>query len=391
MADWVKDVVLLMIGGIGTAIWFFWRRKVEQTPVFENIQKAERLLSLQNKLDKTSYTIDDLKNLEYALMGRAEVARELGESYAQEAEELRKIEFSNALTQSELNILASQAYQRSESKLESTIAELMKYYSPKDVERFDQANKAWRDYQLKYAEFVASQYKGGSIYPLIYASALDSLTIARIVELETELKRSKELSVPQDILHMKKESEWSNNPSALTTINERINIEAQKLPKSLRVIYFDVAYPSDQHEFTSLDGNAVILVTAFSHDQRELPLKRVYVNSEGKNIELKIITFMLTIQNPTSLVAKTFGQYRMDGIYLFPVYLKAQSGNIAADFAKNREGFVFSELGGSDKDKLEDLPLTPPSGKEPSPDILQRFIAREFPGFKLPYLSGNDS
>jgi len=75
MADWIKDVVLLVLGGIGTAIWFFWRRKAEQTPVFENIQKAEKLLGLQRELDKTNYTIDDLKKLEYILMGRAEVAK----------------------------------------------------------------------------------------------------------------------------------------------------------------------------------------------------------------------------------------------------------------------------------------------------------------------------
>lgn len=129
-------------------------------------------------------------------MGRAKIAKELGESYTQQAEELRRIEFSKHMTQSELNILASRAYQRSERKLESTIAELKEYYSPNDISRFDEANEAWRDYQLKYAEFVASRYKGGSIQPLIYASSLESLTIARIVELETELKQLKETCVP---------------------------------------------------------------------------------------------------------------------------------------------------------------------------------------------------
>jgi uncharacterized protein YecT (DUF1311 family) len=196
MPDWIKYVVLPIIGGIGTVIWYFLRRKAEQTPVFENIQKAERLLSLRKELNKTNYTIEDLKNLEYALMERSEVAKELGESYAQQAEEIRRIEFSKAITQSEINILASQAYQRSENKLESTIAELKEYYSPNEIARFDKANEAWRDYQLKYAEFVASQYKGGSIQPLIYASALESLTIARIVELEAELKQVKKTCVP---------------------------------------------------------------------------------------------------------------------------------------------------------------------------------------------------
>lgn len=391
MPDWGKDIVLLIIGGIGTAIWFFWRRKAEQTPVFENIQKVEKLISLQKELDKTNYTIEDLKNLEHALMGHAEVAKELGESYEQQAEELKRIESSQAMTQSELNIFASQAYQRSERKLESTIAELKKYYSSNEIAIFDETNKAWRDYQSKYAEFVASQYKGGSIHLLIFASALESLTIARIVELETELKRNKDSCVTQDILHLQTELKWSKSPSPLTTINKRIDTEAQKLPKAHRVVYFDIAYPSSPHELIDLDRNAVLLVSAFSHNKRELPLKRVYVNSEGKTIELKIITFMLSIQNHTSLAAKTFGQYRMDGIYLFPIYLKAKPGNIAADFAKNRDGFVFSEVAVSNMEKLEGLPLSPPSGKGPSPDILQKFIAREFPGFKLPYLNGSDT
>ena len=75
--DWIKDIVLLILGGIGTAFWFFWRRKVQQTPVLENIQKVEKLLSLRKELDNTNYTIDDLKSLEDALMGRADAAKEL--------------------------------------------------------------------------------------------------------------------------------------------------------------------------------------------------------------------------------------------------------------------------------------------------------------------------
>ena len=180
----------------GTAIWFFWRRKVEQKPVFENIQKAEKLLSLRKELDKTNYTIKDLRSLEDALMGRAEAAKELGASFEKQAEEIRRIEFDSAMTQTEMNIVAAQAYERAERKLETIIAELKEYFSPEEIARLDETTEAWRNYQRKHAEFLASQYEGGSIQPLIYASALESLTIARIVELETELKRLKDTCVP---------------------------------------------------------------------------------------------------------------------------------------------------------------------------------------------------
>lgn len=194
--DWIKDIALLIVGGTGTAIWFFLRRKAEQTPVFENIQKAEKLLSLQKELDKTNYTIEDLKSLENSLMGRAETAKMLGASFEKQAEEIRSIEFNNAMTQSEMNITAAHAYERAESKLEATIAELKEYLSPQENMRLDEANEAWCNYQKKHAEFLAFQYEGGSIQPLIYASALESVTIARIVELETELKQSKNTCVP---------------------------------------------------------------------------------------------------------------------------------------------------------------------------------------------------
>lgn len=194
--DWIKDIALVILGGVGTAIWFFWRRKVEQKPVFENIQKAEKLLSLRKELDKTNYTIKDLRSLEDALMGRAEAAKELGASFEKQAEEIRRIEFDSAMTQTEMNVVAAQAYERAERKLETTITELKEYFSPEQIARLDETNEAWRNYQRKHAESLASQYEGGSIQPLIYSSALESVTIARIVELETELKQLKDTCVP---------------------------------------------------------------------------------------------------------------------------------------------------------------------------------------------------
>jgi hypothetical protein len=35
----LKDVVLILLAGIGTAVWFFWRRKAEQAPVFETFKR----------------------------------------------------------------------------------------------------------------------------------------------------------------------------------------------------------------------------------------------------------------------------------------------------------------------------------------------------------------
>jgi uncharacterized protein YecT (DUF1311 family) len=194
--DWTKDLILFVLGGVATAIWFFWRRRVERTPVFENIEKAGKLLALRKELDSTNYTIQDLQNLEQTLMGRAEAAKELGASFEEEARQLRELESKGALTQVELNEVAGRAYRRAEQRLVQVVNQLKEYFSPDEAARFDQTHAAWRNYQIQNAEFLAARYEGGSIQPLIHASALESAAIARIVELEAELTFAKDAIVP---------------------------------------------------------------------------------------------------------------------------------------------------------------------------------------------------
>lgn len=196
MPDWANKILMLVLGGAGTAAWFYWRRNVERKPLFENIERAQKLVTLKKHLDSTNYTLEDLKSLEDTLMGRGEVAKALAVSYEQEANELRKLQHKSALTQVEMNFAASQAYERSAQKLGSVIAGLKEYYSPDEIRRFEDAQKAWFEYREKHAKFLAAQYEGGSIQPLIHASALESVTIARIVELEAELLQARELLVP---------------------------------------------------------------------------------------------------------------------------------------------------------------------------------------------------
>ena len=185
------DVLILFVGGTGTAIWFFWRRKAEQAPVFEEIQKAERLLSLRKDLDNTNYTIEDLKNLENSLMGRAEAAKKLNIIYENEVKKIQNLESSGLMTQYEMNVAAGQAYEKADKRLKEIIAEMKEFYSPEESYRFDKTNSVWLEYQILNAEFQASHYEGGSMQPLIYASALDAGATARIVELETELNYMK--------------------------------------------------------------------------------------------------------------------------------------------------------------------------------------------------------
>lgn len=194
--DWTKDVVLLLVGGAGTAVWLIWRRRVEQAPVLENIQKAEKLLSLRKELDTGNYTLGDLKQLEDVLMGRADIAKELSVSFEEEARQVRVLEMNKALSQADMNEAAGNAYHRAETRLESIIKQMKVFYSPEECQRLDEAQNAWRDYQVKNSDLLASRFEGGTIQPLVHASALEASAVSRIVELEAELKFMKETQVP---------------------------------------------------------------------------------------------------------------------------------------------------------------------------------------------------
>jgi uncharacterized protein YecT (DUF1311 family) len=134
------------------------------------------------------YTSDDIEQLTDALALIAEVAEELGMSYASEAQRLRELDPRFAGNQMEMNFASYDAYERAETKLKQIITGLKEYYSPEEIERFDEVNAAWKTFQELNADFAASEFAGGSIVPLIYASALESVTIARVVELETDLR-----------------------------------------------------------------------------------------------------------------------------------------------------------------------------------------------------------
>ena len=129
----------------------------------------------------------------HALPNLLNDTKELGVSFEKQAEEIRKIELDTAMTQTEMNIVAAQAYEQVERKLDATIAELKIFLPPQEISKLDETNTAWRNYREKHADFLSSQYEGGSIQPLIYASTLASVTIARIVELEARLNELKGL------------------------------------------------------------------------------------------------------------------------------------------------------------------------------------------------------
>jgi hypothetical protein len=179
---------------------------------------------------------------------------------------------------------------------------------------------------------------------------------------------------------------WKNNSVTPAYMNQRIEKAAIRLAADApiaRIIFNNIEYPVDEKEYAALDGNAIVLFSALSRDRNELPLRRVYVMAEGREVELKLIKVRLSeLPNSDSAQAKTFGRFRADALYLLPLSLhKANNAALLVDFQKNSSGFTVVSLNVPLPDELNRLMLIKPAGTGPSESGLDSFIKLAFPGF----------
>lgn len=181
------------------------------------------------------------------------------------------------------------------------------------------------------------------------------------------------------------DSQWHGDPVDNAYMNRLIADAAEKYKEYApipRISFYDIGYPRDKDEAAKMNGYAVLLVSALSQDPDELPLKRAYVHAGGKDFELKNLKAIKIRNTDTaSQNVKTFGQYRVDALYLIPIHLRLQKGELLIDFNKNRDGMRLAKFDGTVPSDIKFLPDTMPDEKASFQDALEQFLKREYPGY----------
>lgn len=101
---------------------------------------------------------------------------------------------STHMTQAEMNVEAGRRANVAQQQMERAIIGLKRsrWLEPPQISNLDKAQENWEAYAKSQAEFAATEFEGGSMAPLVYASELESVTISRTGELNRMFQEMKE-------------------------------------------------------------------------------------------------------------------------------------------------------------------------------------------------------
>lgn len=130
---------------------------------------------------------EELAILEDIITGKKRAIESQREKAERETKPLIPEDEMEYLTQADMNARASENFENAKKRLETVVLELRSELDKEEEKAFNEAQRAWESYSVEQAQAASARYAGGSIYPLIYLSELESITIDRLGRLQAEL------------------------------------------------------------------------------------------------------------------------------------------------------------------------------------------------------------
>ncbi len=192
------------------------------------------------------------------------------------------------------------------------------------------------------------------------------------------------------VTHREHNLGWANGAVTNTALDGRLSQAAMQYRSYApvpRIAFYDIAFPKDCAEFASMSGHAVLVVTAVVQDSTELPA-RIYLGSGPAGTDL------LRIGGVQSRVASadvraTFGQFRVDALYLLPSRPNVGARDVLMDFAAHRQGFRLAQLSGQVPKPLAACPEADTRSQLPADSVLWALVRREYPDLSRALVSAH--
>jgi uncharacterized protein YecT (DUF1311 family) len=185
--EMIEKIGFILLGAIISSLAYMLKRKIENKSQLENLEKHKKLLDIHKQMNDQGIDIQGLRELEAKLEEKATAIESNIISLRAESLPIVSDDETDDLTQTELNTRASKRVEAAEKKLQEIIAAIDSRVGDNESQALMNSQREWERYSISQAVAAASSYQGGTIYSLIYASELESLTNERIARLKEEL------------------------------------------------------------------------------------------------------------------------------------------------------------------------------------------------------------
>ena len=183
----MEKILYLLIGAAITWGLYFIQRRVEGRRTSEAIERSQKLLNLKQGMEQARTSLEELRQFESRLIGKAEAAVKIAGRYVTQAGEVARHGDAALLAHDELSAQAVDEFRALDARLGELVVHLRAQLDVPHQDAFDEVHIAWLTFRERYARFIAQSYSAGAIQPLIHAVTLESITAAWIAELETQL------------------------------------------------------------------------------------------------------------------------------------------------------------------------------------------------------------
>ena len=189
----LKELGLLAVGSLLTSLAYFIKRWIEKKPLADVLERRAKALALHKSLKEQGLSLDDLDELEKDLTRRRRKVRDIEDEVSKELSELRYDGPKPGESQSDMNRLASADTDVANALLERVIIEMAMVCGDEQEPKLRSSQEAWQKYAVAEAKFRSSIFEEGTVYPTMYLSEIERLTVARIADLRAHLAWLKSL------------------------------------------------------------------------------------------------------------------------------------------------------------------------------------------------------
>jgi uncharacterized protein YecT (DUF1311 family) len=182
LSPWKELAVLLATSAFGI-VGYIAKRTIEKKKNTDALDFKKKALDLHKLLQAEGLTLDDLHQIEQSMTQRKSSKRAIEDNVTTQVTIMSTKTPLPGETQSDMNRLRFADVDIAESLMQKALLEAEMHCNELEACKLRAAQDAWKAYSVAEAEFRSQSFEGGTMYPLMYASELEGMTIARIAEL----------------------------------------------------------------------------------------------------------------------------------------------------------------------------------------------------------------